>query len=176
MSSIRQLSLGLLLLSLAVVCGSAQTQTSNTQQAPSAKTNIIIERQLVRFISPGEAVEWRLIITNQHGEVVFDSGFVYGNALDWPLKNQQDEAIQSGLYAYTLTTKAVTDEAPRTQRGHLIVDRASSSDRVWLTSTQPVGIGAGSESPQVTVSGSRESQTVGRRPVYSCRRYPFPVR
>src|SRR6185436_11476664 len=69
---------------------------------------------------------------------------------------QQDEAVQSGLYAYTLTTKAATDDNPRTQRGHLIVDRASNTDRVWLTSTQPVGIGADSTAPQVSVSGSRE--------------------
>ncbi len=163
----RRLLAGLLLLNWAVVNVSAQTQTNNAPLAPSAKTNIIIERQLVRFTTPGEAVEWHLVITNQRDEVVFDSGFVYGNMLDWPLKNQQDELIQSGLYAYTLTTKSATDEAPHTQRGHLIVDRASSSDRVWLTSTQPVGIGADSTTPQVTVSGSPEA-TVGGAELPDC--------
>ncbi len=158
MFTIRQLSASLLVLSLALVSASAQTQTN--QQEPITKTNIIIERQLVRFTTPSEAVEWHLVVTNQQAEVVFDSGFVYSTALEWPLKNQQDELIQSGLYAYTLTIKAVNDETPRTQRGHLIADRASSSDRVWLTSTQPVGIGADSTTPQVTVSGSPEA-TVG---------------
>src|SRR5262249_50662722 len=139
---------------------SAQTQSSSNQPEPTAKTSIFIERQLVRFTSQNEVVEWHLVITNQQEEVVFDSGPVYGTALEWPLKNQQDEAVQSGLYAYTLTTKAVNDEAPRTQRGHLIVDRASNSDRVWLTSAQPVGLGADTAAPQLTVSGSPEA-TVG---------------
>jgi hypothetical protein len=136
----------------------AQTASDSVGQAPGAKLNIIIERQLVRFTTLGEAVEWRLVVTNQQEEVIFDSGLVYGHTLEWSLKNQQDEAVQSGLYAYSLTTKAVNDEAARTQRGHLIIDRASNSDRVWVTSTQAVGIG--SEAPQVSVVGSREV-TVG---------------
>src|SRR5437867_3383403 len=57
--------------------------------AQAAKTSIIIERQAVHFITPGEAVEWQLVISNQQGEVIFDSGLLYGSALEWPLKNQQ---------------------------------------------------------------------------------------
>jgi hypothetical protein len=147
--------LWLVLLSSAVF---AQTVSNQSDQAPGAKLHIVIERQLVRFTTPGEAVEWRLVVTNQQEEVIFESGLVYGHALEWPLKNQQDEAVQSGLYAYTLTIKAANDETARAQRGHLIIDRASNSDRVWVTSTQAVGIG--SEAPQVSVVGSREV-TVG---------------
>src|SRR5262245_21213780 len=112
----RQLTFSLLLLRLALTC--ARAQTSGGRQAETAKTSIIIEQQLVRFITQGEAVEWHLVITNQQDEIIFDSGFVYGTAIEWPFKNQQDEPIPSGLYAYTLTTKAATDETPRTQRGH----------------------------------------------------------
>src|SRR6185436_4762132 len=105
--------------------------TAPGQQEQPSKTNLIIDRQLVRFTTPGEALEWRLVVANQQGELVVESGFVYGTALEWPLLNQQGLALESGLYTYTLTTKAATDEAPRTQRGHLIVDRASNTDRVW---------------------------------------------
>ena len=44
--------------------------------AQAAKTSIIIERQAVHFITPGEAVEWQLVISNQQGEVIFDSGLL----------------------------------------------------------------------------------------------------
>jgi hypothetical protein len=132
----------------------AQAQTSTNRPDQASKTSSIIERQLVRFTTQGETVEWHLVITNQQDEIIFDSGPVYSVALEWPFKNQQGEPVASGLYAYTLTTKAATDETARTQRGHLIVDRASSSDRVWLTSTKPIGVGADSAAPQVTVRDS----------------------
>jgi hypothetical protein len=128
--------------------------------AQSAKTSIIIERQLVRFITPGEAVEWRLIVANQPGELIFDSGPVYGSALDWPLKNQQGEAVASGLYTYTLTSKAATEETARTQRGHLMLARPSDNERIWITNDQSASIGADSSAVKLSVIGSGET-TVG---------------
>ncbi|HZS06039.1 MAG TPA: hypothetical protein VFD58_14465 [Blastocatellia bacterium] len=101
------------------------------------------------------------MVTDQQGEVIFDSGYVNGEALDWPLQNLKGEAVASGLYAYTLTTKAATDETARTQRGHLIIDRAgSSADRVWVTSNPELSVGAASEARKVTVVGGGET-TVG---------------
>ncbi|HZS08472.1 MAG TPA: hypothetical protein VFD58_26800 [Blastocatellia bacterium] len=82
MFTIRQLSAGLLVLSLALVSISAQTRTTTSQQEPAAMTSIIIERQFVRFTTQGEAVEWRLVVNNQPEEVIFDSGFFYGTAIN----------------------------------------------------------------------------------------------
>src|SRR5580765_8620829 len=109
-----------------------QTAPTRSIQEPSPRTSIIIERQLVRFATTGEALELRLVVADQQGEVVFDSGFLNAVSFDWPLTGQQGEAVASGLYTYTLSTKAVTDEAARTQHGQVIIDRASSNDRVWL--------------------------------------------
>jgi hypothetical protein len=128
--------------------------------AQGAKTSIIIERQLVRFITPGEAMEWRLVVANQQGELIFDSGLVYGSALDWPLKNQQGEAVASGLYTYTLTSKAATEETTRTQRGHLMLARPSESERIWITNDQSASIGTDSSTVKLSVIGSGET-TVG---------------
>lgn len=127
------------------------TQAAQAGQAQSPEISIIITQNVVRFVAQGEALEWRLEVINQRGELFFDSGLANGASLEWPLLNQQGQAIESGLYAYTLTTKAATDEAARSRRGHLIVDRASSSDRVWVTSSQEAGLGAGSEATKLTV-------------------------
>src|SRR5207253_9699210 len=48
----------------------------------------------------------------------------------------------------------------RTQRGHLILDRASNADRVWVTSDSTVGIGSEGRGSRVTVTGSSDA-TVG---------------
>ncbi|HZS06443.1 MAG TPA: hypothetical protein VFD58_16510, partial [Blastocatellia bacterium] len=159
MFTLRQFSLSILLLGIALTLTQAQTPTAASSQAQTTRTSIIIERQLVRFITQGEAVEWHLVVTNQQEEVVFDSGLFHGAAIEWPLRNGQDEPIPGGLYAYTLTTREPNSDQTRTQRGHLIVDRASTSDRVWVTSNREVGLGT-SEPSGVTVTGSR-TETLG---------------
>src|SRR5712692_1861284 len=138
----------------------APAQSVPSRQDQSTKTSIIIERQLVRFATPGEIVEWHLVVSNQQGEVVYDSDLVSSNLLEWPLKNQQGEDAASGLYAYTLTTKAPTDEQPRTQHGHLILDCASSQDRVWITSNSD-GIGTANDGTTLTVAGAAEASVGG---------------
>ncbi|HZS06042.1 MAG TPA: hypothetical protein VFD58_14480, partial [Blastocatellia bacterium] len=100
-SRIAQCLFFMILVSLAPL---AQT-ASNPQEQPG-RISIIIDRQLVRFTTRGEALEWHLVVTDQQGEVIFDSGYFHGEALEWPLLNLKGEAIESGLYAYTLSTRA----------------------------------------------------------------------
>ncbi|HZS06527.1 MAG TPA: hypothetical protein VFD58_16945, partial [Blastocatellia bacterium] len=95
-----------LLITLISLSALAQTQAAPGAQEQTRKTSIIIDRQFVRFAAPGEALEWRLVVTDQQGEVIFDSGYFHGEALEWPLLNLKGEAIESGLYAYTLSTRA----------------------------------------------------------------------
>ena len=149
--------LTLLFLSLAVPALWAQTAPGGGSQA--AKVSILIDRQFVRFVAP-EAQVWRLLVNNQQGELVFDSGLVHGVTLDWPLKNQQGEAVASGLYAYTLSLTDPTSDTPRTQRGHVILDRPSTSERIWVTSDRSTSLGATSSEVRLTVIGSSET-TVG---------------
>lgn len=151
-------SLSLVLLALTVVSVQAQTPADN--QTPTPKINIIIDRNLVRFAAPSEVQEWRLEVFTQTGEQVFNSEVVAGQPLDWPLQNQQGQPVESGLYAYTLTIKDQDGESSRTQRGHVIVDRASSSDRVWITSSSEIGVGTPTTGEELTVVGASES-TVG---------------
>src|SRR5207244_4583751 len=87
----------------------AQTAPGRGSQEPTARTSILIDRQAVRFTAP-EAQEWRLEVVNQQGEVVFDSGFIHGTALEWPWRHQPREAVEGGLYAYILTVKEPNGE------------------------------------------------------------------
>jgi hypothetical protein len=156
----RQLCFSLLFVSLAWGAAAAQGQTATTAQRPGPEFNIIINRQSVRFASPTQAREWQIEVYNQTGELVFASGNLLSAELDWPLLDQSGKPVESGLYAYTLTLKDQTDGSRHVQRGHVIVDRASAADRVWVTSSQHAGVGADNEATKVTVVGSHES-TVG---------------
>jgi hypothetical protein len=158
------LVLSLLLISLSLPLTLAQTPAQHDTRTPPPGVNIIINSKLVRFAAQAEFSEWRLEVLNQRGESVFDSGLVSSPTLDWPLYNQQGEAVESGLYAYTLTLKIPNSDSPRAQRGHIILDRAgSSSDQIWVTSRNETGIGGDSGAPQLTVTGSSESVIGGAR-------------
>ncbi|MGH9767285.1 MAG: hypothetical protein ACREAB_07605, partial [Blastocatellia bacterium] len=91
----------------------------------SSEVTIIIQQQQVRFTSHKPFEEMRLQVSNQSGEVVFDSGPVTVAEINWPLRNVSGEAIKSGLYAYTLSIKDFGARAARVRRGNFIVDRAA---------------------------------------------------
>ncbi len=158
------LGFSLLLISLSLPSTLAQTPAQPDTRTPQPGVNIIINSKLVRFAAQAEFSEWRLEVLNQRGESVFDSGLVSSPTLDWPLHNQQGEAVESGLYAYTLTLKLPNSDSPRAQRGHIILDRAGSSrDQIWVTSSNETGIGGDSGASQLTVTGSNESVIGGAR-------------
>jgi hypothetical protein len=132
---------------------------AQTARAPQAKVNIIIDRELIRFAPQEAAVELRLVVTDQAGTELYDSGLPTVATLDWPLRDSKGETVKGGLYLYTLTVKDAAGELAQ-QRGYLIVNRAGEADRIWVATGDKVGIGAGSEVSQLTIVGSREA-TVG---------------
>jgi hypothetical protein len=117
------------------------------QDAAKAKQDvtIVIQRREVRFISQKTGEEMRLQVFDQSGEVAFDSGAVQATEVDWPFQTATGEALKSGLYAYTLSTKEAGAAEARLRRGHFIVDRAKDrddEDKLWVTSQNESGVGA----------------------------------
>jgi hypothetical protein len=112
-------------------------------QTPAARdAAVVIESRQLRF-SVRRAVEHlRLQILDQAGEVVYDSGHVAEAEIAWAMRDGNGGELKGGLYAWTLTVKESGEETARTKRGHFILDRASQSDRLWVTSEGADGIGA----------------------------------
>ncbi len=129
---------------------------AQTAPTPPAKVNIIIDRENIRFAPQELAVEMRLVVTDQSGAQLYDSGPLSLSTLDWPLRDSQGEAVKGGLYLYTLTVKEAAGETSQ-RRGYLIVNRTGDADRVYVATSDKVGIGAAS---QVTVVSNAEA-TVG---------------
>ena len=132
---------------------------AQTAPTPQAKVNIIIDRESVRFAPQELAVEMRLVVTDQSGAEVYDSGPLSLSTLDWLMRDSNGEAVKGGLYLYKLSLKdANGGEGER--RGYLIVTRTGDADRVFVATGDKVGIGAGGEVTQVTVVSNAEA-TVG---------------
>lgn len=169
---------------LAVLLSSAVfAQPAAASQQPAPKANIIIEQKAVRFDLQGESRSWQLEVFNQAGELIFASGVVSQRALEWALADQQEKPLAGGLYAYTLKFWNENNEQASVQRGHIIVNRASHDDRIWVTSNNATGIGSASElivagSTDSTVGGARMPETSAPVPArtVSERTQPNPVR
>jgi hypothetical protein len=133
----------------APVAAAQQAQDNNTQAKPnntlSQDVTIIIQQEKVRFTAQKAVVEMQLQVFDQAGEMVYDSGAITEQEINWALQNASGEAIKSGLYAYTLSIKEEGAETARVRRGHFIVDRTkdrdSATDKLWVTSQSDNGVG-----------------------------------
>ena len=71
----RSLSAVALCVSLLTVGLSAQTPTVTPPQEPAARTSIMLGRQLLRFTTKGESLEWQLVPPTRDAAVVcYSSG------------------------------------------------------------------------------------------------------
>src|SRR5262245_12101298 len=98
-SLIRQL---MALALLAIVFSAVAFAQPPARQTPPPKVNLIIERSAVRFDRQGEASAWQLEVFNQPGDLVFASGAVGEQKIEWPLADQQGQPHAGGLYEYRL--------------------------------------------------------------------------
>jgi hypothetical protein len=155
----------------------AQPISDKRQEAQATNTIaqdvvIIIQQERVRFTAQKTVAEMQLQIYDQAGQLVYDSGVVAGSELIWVLRQANGETVKSGLYAYTLSVKDEGSETARARRGHLIVDlakdRDGQTDRLWITSPNPTGVGTDltvARDETTTVAGTTTSseRTPGQR-------------
>jgi hypothetical protein len=148
---------------LTLLCSAATA--AQTTSTPQAKVNLIIDRETIRFAPQEIAQELRLVVTDQAGAELYDSGPLSVSTLDWAMRDGKGEAVKGGLYLYTLTIKSAAGELSQ-RRGYLIVNRTGDADRVYVATGDKVGIGASGEGTQLTVVGDGK-ETVGGAQVQS---------
>lgn len=129
-------------------------------QPATPQINLIIEREGVRFDRTGNAAAWQIEVFNETGELVFASGVTHTPSLAWGLQDQQGHPLASGLYNYRLRMQNETGDLLATQTGHVMVNRASTNDRIWVTSNRKTGVGA-QDATDLTVISADDSAIGG---------------
>jgi hypothetical protein len=154
----------IMLLCAALCAPLAQAQQKPNDQPDNPKAlqvMIIIHEEKVRFIPMKAVQELHLQIFDQNGETVYDSGATGEPEINWTLQNASNEAISSGLYAYTLSLRESDAAAATVRRGHLIIDRVKdregAGNRLWVTTQSDNGVGTEltfAKSEATTVAGT----------------------
>jgi hypothetical protein len=129
---------------------------------PAEDVQIIIQSQQVRIATRSNFAQMQLQVTDQTGEMTFDSGWLAASEITWPLQMASGAPVKSGLYAYTLSIRDAGIAEPRVRRGHFIVDRAADrvngGDRLWVTSHNA---DLGAEGTELTVARDQNAVIAG---------------
>jgi hypothetical protein len=126
----------------------AQSLSSN-EAILSSSVKVTIYRDFVRFAAD-DARQMRVELFELTGKQIFDSGLVSGDSFDWFTQDQQEQPVDSGLFAYTLTIKGKGRAENLTQQGNVIIDRerqnlpdapSSETDKAKNGEIQPQTVG-----------------------------------
>src|ERR671938_1172965 len=90
-----------LILALTFICAFSMSAEAQTPRMTSV--NITPESDRVRISAVGEATEMRIEVSDEQGEVVFQSGQITGQTLDWKMTDAQGARVQPGTYLVTVT-------------------------------------------------------------------------
>ncbi|MGB9182143.1 MAG: hypothetical protein WCB68_23140, partial [Pyrinomonadaceae bacterium] len=156
------LSILLVILFFAIAAQAQDAASQSVQSSASPAVTVSVTASGVRFASPAEAFQMRVIIYNAAGEQVYDSGARQGSVLDWKLSDVQ-QPLADGSYLSVVTVKDFQGKnRQRTgiinvQSGKLTLKRSSKED---LTAAQSNALTASRQSQKVEQAEGDNSVTV----------------
>ena len=130
----------------------AQAQTPRM-----TSVNITPESDHVRIAAIGEATEMRVEISDEAGDVVFQSGQITGPSLDWKMTDSSGERVSPGTYLVTVTFR--TSAGKLRKRVEQVTVEAEKGSATAATPAQPEAVEA-----TVTTSGTI---TAGKIPKFA---------
>jgi hypothetical protein len=154
MTTIKRFSLTLVLTLFALAL-SARAQTPRM-----SAVNITPDAEKIRVTSAGDVYQMTVEVSDEQGDVVFQSGQVAGQALDWKMKDSSGARVRSGTYLVAVTY--------RTSNGKLKkrVEQVMVEESVTGASAPSTPAPEASTSSPVPVKASG-SVTAGRLPKFT---------
>ncbi len=95
----------------------------------------------LRFASHRPIEHMRLLVRNQAGALVHDSGLVAKSNLVWSLGDNKGNALNAGLYDWTLTVKEPGDASLRVKRGQFNLENTNEPNIASPSAPAPVAVG-----------------------------------
>ena len=81
-----------------LIIGLSATLLCEAQTQQAASITFTSEHERVRVAPQGEVAELHLVVTNSDGQVVFDSGTVAAQPLEWNMTDAQGARVADGVY------------------------------------------------------------------------------
>jgi hypothetical protein len=97
--------------------------TAQAQTARLSTINVTSDGERVHIAAQGDVYEMRIDVADEQGEVIFQSGQMTGQQLDWNMKDSQGERVAAGTYLVTITFRS-TNGKLRKRVEQIMVDAA----------------------------------------------------
>jgi hypothetical protein len=121
MTYIKHFAFALTLIGISALVVGAQAQTPRM-----TTVNITPEAERVRISGVGDVSEMRVDVADEQGEVVFQSGQITGQRLDWQMTDSQGERVSAGTYLVTVTFRTASGKL-RKRVEQVTVDEAEQA-------------------------------------------------
>ena len=102
MKRIKSISLTFTLILVCTLFALGQAQTPRV-----STVNITTESDKVRINTQGDVSEMRIEVSDESGDVVFQSGAITGQQLDWSMQDAQGQRVSPGAYLVTVTFRTI---------------------------------------------------------------------
>jgi Chaperone of endosialidase len=131
MTTLKHLAFGLAV-TLFVLAVSAQAQTPRM-----TTVNISAQSDKVHISAEGDVSELRVDVADESGDVIFQSGAITGQQLDWNMKDTSGERVAAGTYLVTVTFRDAAGKLKKRVE-QVTVEEAEQSGTQAATAPQAV--------------------------------------
>lgn len=82
----------------------------------------IVEQETTIFKARGEGIrEIEVKVFNLEGEMIFESGPVFGNLFEWQVRDEADKLLPNGFYSYLIEARGFREELFESAQRQLII-------------------------------------------------------
>ena len=138
-----------LTVTLIALLGTAQAQTARL-----STVNVTSDGERVHIAAQGDISEMRVDVADEQGEVVFQSGAITGQQLDWNMQDGQGERVAPGTYLVTVTFRNAAGKV-RKRVEQVTVDEAEKADTKAVPTTTPNAV-------QADITGSGTANRIAK--------------
>ena len=119
--------------------------TTQAQTPRMATVNISAQSDKVHITAEGDVSELRIDVADEQGDVVFQSGAISGQRLDWKMADAQGERVAPGTYLITVTFRNAAGKLRKRVEEVTVAEdeKASSRDTATPSAVQATITGAG---------------------------------
>ena len=141
MTTIKRLS-SALFVTLFLLALSARAQT------PSVSTvNITPDEKRVRVTAVGDVLDMSITVSDESGDVIFESGPVSGDHLDWAMSDPQGQRAPAGAYNLTVTYRTPSGKLKRRVEQVLVTEEVTGESKQEAAAPAPAAPVEGAGNP-----------------------------
>jgi hypothetical protein len=107
-------------------------------QTPSVSTvNLSPDADKVRISAVGDVLDMSVAVSDEAGDMVFESGPVTGSTLDWTMSGAQGARVPAGVYTMTVAYRTASGKLRRRVEQVFVAEMVTTGDAQGQSSASP---------------------------------------